>query len=187
MPITFIGPVDVVEDLVEIFRGAVPPDLAASDRDLDEAYMAAEVMACTEGQISSWLMDSRLGSSASFWLDQHARDRGVYRQDGEGDEQLIERLQRGPQAVIYDAVLAGVQAVLDAAGSGFTGYIFRIPVDLGAFADVDCWCDVDSRVTPTRPRILVVIIPALANSKPAVLDVIRSKVTAGTLYLVEEY
>lgn len=187
MPITFQGPVDIVEDLVEVYRGAVPPDIANASRRLDEAYTAAEIMSYAEGQISSWIHDSRISTARGIWLDHLAKDRGVYRQDGETDDQLRVRLRRGPRAVIYEAVLEAIQAVLDAAGNGFIAYLIRVPVDQGAFVTTDCWCDVDSRVTPTRPRHLVALIPALANSRPAVLDALRAKVTAGTLYHVEEY
>lgn len=69
------------------------------------------------------------------WLDQHARDRGTSRQDGESDEALIARLRNIEDLVTRPALLAAVQAMMDDAG--FTGApaMVEFPRDVAYFGE----------------------------------------------------
>jgi hypothetical protein len=183
-----MGTPDVIDKLVQVYRGAVPGDLASADRDLDDAHVFAEMAAVGEGQGFGWAREARLSTSHGLWTDQHARDRGLSRQGGEADPTLISRLKTGPKAVSFDPIFDAVAAIVLAADPGAVFYLVRIPVDVGAFADTDCWCDADSRVTPIRPRITIALIPSSLDSiKSSVLDALRSKMPAGHSYSVEEF
>lgn len=187
MPLTYTGPADIVAKLEKVYRGAMPGDLASVDRDLDDAAVIAEMAALGEGQAIGWAREARLSTSHGIWLDQHARDKDMYRRLGEGDQSLIDRLKTGPEAVIFSAVYAAIAEVITAADPIAVFYLVRIPVDLGAFADTDCWCDVDSRVTPTRTRMTIALIPdaIFDQVSAAVLDAMRAKMPAGRLFRVE--
>lgn len=50
------------------------------------------------------------------WLGEHARDRGTFRQDGENDATLRERLWNAVDMVTEPAIQASVDAILSAAG-----------------------------------------------------------------------
>lgn len=190
MPLIYTGPADIRDQLVQIYRGAVPSDLAADDRNLDEAYAIAEVMLLAEGEAMGWAREARLGTSHGIWTDQHGRDRGLSRQGGELDDQFIARLQTSPKAVIEQSLRDAIAAVI--ASTGATGpdaafYLVAVPVTHGAFADTDAWCDADSRVTPHQIRITIAIVPAALNIKAGVLDAMRSKMPAGHAFGVEEW
>src|SRR5262249_51234831 len=121
------------------------------------------------------------------WTDQHARDRGLSRQGGEVDQQLIPRLKKAPKAVTYSAIYAAIDAIVKSKSSTAVWFLIRIPLDFGAFADTDCWCDADSRVTGTPTRMPVALIPASLGIRKSVLDALRSKMPAGHAYNVEEF
>jgi hypothetical protein len=188
MPLIYSGPPDVVADLIALYRGSLPGDIASQSRALDDAHVFAEIVALGEGTGAGWGREARLSTSHGFWLDQHAHDRGLSRQSGEADQTLIDRLKTGPKAVTLDPITEAVATIVHGADPSAVFYIVRIPVDLGAFADTDCWCDADSRVTPTRPRITIVLIPAsLDGIKSSILDALRSKMPAGHGFGVEEF
>lgn len=185
--LVYNGPADIVAQFVKIYRGALPGDLASNARALDDAWVFAEMVAMGEGVGAGWGREARLSTSHSFWTDQHAADRGLARQGGESDAVLIARLRTGPAAITLAAITQVVAAVVHAVSPFAPFYIVRVPVDVGAFADTACFCDADSRVTPTRPRITIALIPAsLDVIKPALLDALRSKMPITHAYDVEE-
>src|SRR5262245_48598910 len=111
MPLIYTGPPDVVDKMLQLYRGALPADLASEDRDLDDGHAIAEVMAAAEGQAASWTRETRLSTSHGIWTDQHARDRGLSRQGGETDDHLIPRLQKAPQAITEESLQEAVDAI----------------------------------------------------------------------------
>lgn len=190
MPIIYTGAPNIIAKLEELYRASVPGDIASSDRRLDEARALAEMMATAEGEAMGFAREARLSTSHGIWTDEHARGRGLARQGDESDASLIERLRTSPRALTEDAIYAAVAAII--ATTGATGpaaafYILRIPIDIGAFADTDCWCDAGSRVTSTRIRVTIALLPAALGVRAAVLDALRSKVATGHLYGVEEF
>lgn len=190
MPLLYSGAPDIVEQLVQIYRGSVSSDIASDNRDLDEAYALAEMMAVAEGQAMSWARDTRLSTSQGIWTNQHARDRGLSRQGGEDDDTLIARLRTSPQAITEAALreaIAAVIAATGATGSAAVFYLVAVPVTHGAFCTTDMWCSADSRYTPTSVRMTIAIVPAALNIKAGVLDAMRSKMPAGHVARVEEY
>lgn len=188
MPLLYTGPADIIERIVSTYRGALPGDIASTARTADEAYAIANMVALSvEGDGFGMAREARLSTSHGIWTDQHAVDRGTRRQEDEDDPALIERLKTAPKAVTYSAIYAAIDAVLKRVDPAVVWYLIRIPVDLGAFADTDAWCDADSRVTHTRTRMTIAIIPVGLDMKAAVLDALREKMPAGHAYAVEEY
>jgi hypothetical protein len=185
MPLIFTGPANVIDKLERVYRASMPMDMATSQ--LDEARVFAEMVALAEGQGYGLARETRLSTSHGIWTDQHARDRALWRQSPEADAELIARLRRSPDAVTYQAVYDAIDLIVKAVDATAVWYLIRIPVDAGAFADVDCWCDADSRVTPTRQRMTVALIPAPLGIRAGVLDALRSKMPVGHLYNVEEF
>lgn len=188
MPLLYTGSPDIIANLVKIYRGSSPGDIGSESRNLDDAEVFAEMAALGEGIGAGWGREARLSTSHGFWLDQHAHDRGLSRQSGEDDPTLIGRLKTGPKSVTYQPIFDAIESIVHSADPDASFYIVRIPVDNGAFADTDCWCDVDSRVTPIRPRITIVLIPSsLDFIKSSILDALRSKMPAGHGFGVEEF
>lgn len=187
MPLTYTGAPNIIDKLMRVYRGAVPADVASQNRALDEARVFAEMVALAEGEGAGWAREARLSTSHGLWTDQHARDRGLGRGGGESDTTLIARLKSGPKAVTYDPIYQAILGIIRASSATAIFYLIRIPVDLGAFSDADCWCDADSRVTPTHMRVTVALIPASLGLRKAVLDAMRSKMPVGHAYNVEEF
>lgn len=111
---------DVVEDLVQVYKGSTPPDITATEFGEDLAYVIAEIMAMAEAEVSRLAIGARLGTATGLFLIKHAEDRGLRKQDGETDPQQRVRYQKPPKAVtkgnILDAVksiVGGTQATLD--------------------------------------------------------------------------
>jgi len=190
MPLIYTGPADIVDQMVEVYRGAVPADLASTDRQLDDAIAIAEIMTLAEGQAMGWAREAHLGTSHGIWTDQHGRDRDTTRAAGETDDSFRSRLRTSPRAVIEESIeeaIAAVIATTGAVGSAAAFYLVAIPVTHGAFCGTDAWCDADSRVTPTGTRVTIALIPAALGIRAAVLEALRSKMPAGHAFGVEEF
>lgn len=190
MPLDYTGTPDIRAQLIQIYRGAVPADLASDDRDLDEAYALAEMMMLAEGEAMGWARETRLSTSHGIWTDQHGRDRGLSRQAGEDDPTFIARLRTSPKAITEQSIRDAIAAVI--AATGATGddakfYLVAVPVTHGAFCTTDAWCSADSRVTPTKVRVTIALIPAALGIRSGVLDAMRSKIPAGHAFGVEEF
>lgn len=273
---------DTIADLVRIYVGAVPRDVFDTPLGEDIAYTLAEMFGLAYQEIQRLAAGSVVGTATGLFLDLHARDRGLRRQQNESDDQLRERLKKPPLAGTLPAILealepiVGTKASLDLApltancetivqakargaigntyslqfvadglGVGsltFTGFDFvfhyqsgvttvanfeaavaanayievnttdpagtltspgdtfprtlfgggtntAIIVELpryAAFYDVGFCMDNGTRMGGGR-GVVVVLIPASVAAKTAVSDAVRSKVSAGKIWLVEEY
>lgn len=89
--------------------------------------LAAKHMGAAKVQSDYWLSrmlilnaDGVVGSLPD-WLAQHARDRGTYRQEGEGDVALAERIRNIPGAVTRSALLTAIGALVASAGEPTAG------------------------------------------------------------------
>ncbi|HUS27621.1 MAG TPA: hypothetical protein VMZ53_03910, partial [Kofleriaceae bacterium] len=82
------------------------------------AKMFGSVKALLDYLFGQTLIGSAIGGTATTpdWLDQHARDRGTARQDGEDDPTLRDRLRNAPDALTRASILAAVNATLLANG-----------------------------------------------------------------------
>lgn len=113
---------EVQLDLVQVYKGATPPDLTSTQYGEDIAAVIASVMAVAEAEVSRLALGVRLASATGLFLTEHAEDHGLRPQDGENDEQQRARYRNPPKAItpknILDAVKAivgGVRASLDLA------------------------------------------------------------------------
>lgn len=79
-------------------------------------------------------------------------------------------------------VAAGMSANLEAAIDNFAQKISPYPADPSKF-----FFNHGHRMGSTGVRTVIVIIPDSIDAVPAVQDALRSKVSAGTVYIVEEY
>jgi hypothetical protein len=171
---------DTVEDLVRVYVGSVPRDVVATALGEDIAYTLAEMFAMAYAEIETLIAGAVLSTATGLFLDLHARDRGLRRQDGETDDQLRERLRRPPQAGTVAAILDAVNAIVD-------GLAFMIELPRQAIFH-DCQTFHDRLFFHGGGRgVVIVLIPASANALASVQDAVRSKISAGKLFMVFEY
>lgn len=82
------------------------------------AKMFGGVKTLLEYLFGQALIGSAVGATATTpdWLNQHARDRGTSRTDGEDDPTLRDRLRNAPDALTRVSILVAINSVLVAAG-----------------------------------------------------------------------
>lgn len=106
------------QELFDAAKAAVPKFLFAKDGIQAEIFAAAaKAFGLARTQVASWLAQSVISQSTSFWLDQHAIDRATRRRSSETDAVLRDRIRRIDDAVTLPALEAKVDAILDAAGN----------------------------------------------------------------------
>lgn len=103
---------DVIEDLVQVYRGSTPPDITSTEWGEDIAYVLATVMAMAESESARLARGARLSTATGFFLIKHAEDHGLRKQDGETDEQQRARYATPPQAVTPTNILDAVKLVV---------------------------------------------------------------------------
>jgi hypothetical protein len=203
---TFTPPADVVQQLVELYRSSVPPDVAAQSRSLDEAWAIASILAMAESVVADWDRLVRISTAVGVALDALAADRGLRRQKSEGNESLRARLRVPPAAGTALSIVTAAQQTVDASlialGFDLTKiqhqvFLIELPRDgiflnrvrVGAYGRVS-WRKCISRggrISGGHVRMVLAIIPAAANAASAVTDILRTKVSAAKAYFVEEY
>lgn len=178
-----------LEDLVQIYVRSVPPDLTSSDVGMDVAYAVASIFARAAEEGARLTAGAILGSATGAFMDLHLKDRGLRRQGDETDAQAYERARLPPKAGTVAAILETVEAIVD---SSETVFLIELPRQ-GAFfssttspIDYPFFHDRGDRMGGGR-GVVVVLIPASASAADSVRDAVRSKVSAGKLWLVEEY
>ena len=80
-----------------------------------------------------WIRATFILTAQTAWLNQHARDRGTFRQEDETKEALRERLRTYEDAVTNPFLLSLVQAILDADGVAGTAYLLELRRDKAHF------------------------------------------------------
>lgn len=109
------------EELLAFALGSLPSWLRGTGPDEILPGMAKQLGAAMTTN-RYWLEQLRIsladGPNATDpdWLNQHARDQGTNRQDGESDDALRARLQTVADAVTRSALLDAAQEILDADG-----------------------------------------------------------------------
>lgn len=93
------------------------------------AKMFGGVKALIDYLFGNALIGGALGTTPTTpdWLNQHARDRGTARQDGETDEALRQRLRDAPDALTRIAILQAIDAVLEANGVSEDSALVELP------------------------------------------------------------
>ena len=179
MPIQFTVSDDVVDDLVTVYKGAVPPDMK---NDLDSAYAQAAVISVAEG-VTLWLgRGMNMSTAVGVFLDQWGHDLGLERQNGETDVQYLVRLRQPPKAGTAPAILAALTAIV---GDG--AILVELP-RASMYADSVNHSFLDRGLRCGAGRgIVIALIPASANALASCTDAVRSEASAGKITLVQEY
>lgn len=101
-----------------------------------EAY--SEIFQDAEDQSTFWQERTYIDiadSGAPDWLNQHAKDRGTYRQSGESDAQLRTRLRSIPDALHRQTLIDAAQSIIDAAAVVGTVYLIELRRDCAFFSE----------------------------------------------------
>lgn len=183
--------IDPINDLIKVFRKSIPADVTSSDIGQAIATTIATVLAQAEAEVTRLSLGIHLGTATGLFLDQHAKDRGLRRQSGETDDQLRARLRFPPAAGTVSAIVDAVSSIV----GGLPIYIIELPKDALFFNCHQFWAQT-STVASFHPAdayigggrgVVIALIPASANARASVEDALRSKVSAGKLWIVEEY
>jgi hypothetical protein len=114
-------------------KAALPPWIPDGDEFLmGAAKMFGGVKTLFDYLFGQALIGGATGPTATTpdWLDQHARDRGTSRQLTETDAALQERLRNAPDALTRIAILAALDAVLEAEGVTDTAALVELPAHM---------------------------------------------------------
>lgn len=174
--------IDVINDLVSLYKSSVPGDLTSDQIGEDIAATLATILAEAEEEVSRLAVGAHLGTATGLFLDQHAKDRGLRRQDGETDDQLRERLRVPPRAGTVSAILDALEQII---GTGDV-FIIELPKDAFYFDRVAGFFDRGCRLGGGR-GVVIALIPQSSNARAAITDALRSTVSAGKIWFVEEY
>lgn len=144
-------------------------------------------------QIGEWLDYTFLGSATGVWLDQHAKDRGTTRRNGETDDVLLTRLRNTEDVVTRPALLAGVNQLLTTAGFPATATMVELRRDMahwqgtGVGESVAFYSRGYRYGSGARPHGFVVMLPYDTDeaTAAAVDEYLRKAKAAGYAHHVE--
>jgi hypothetical protein len=170
-----------VDNLFQVYRSSVPPEVTATPLGEDIGYALAEMFNLAKQEVERLNAGANLGTSTGLFVDAHANDRGLRRQEDETDDQLIDRLRKPPLAGTVAAIIEAVDAIV---GDGKT-IIIELPRQ-SMYVSRHMGLNRGHRMGAGR-GVVVVLIPASADALESVRDAVRSKIAAGKLYIVEEY
>jgi hypothetical protein len=127
------------ESLFQWARASLPYWYFVEEGANEFLHLAAAIHAWAYEHASEWLrlqafIEAATGGDEADWLQQHAKDRGTWRQDGESDDMLRSRLRNPEDAVTRPALLAFIDAALAAAGLGSAAMI-EMPRDEAYLGD----------------------------------------------------
>lgn len=149
----------------------------------DDAYMLAEMMAISECVNKNWARMGLISRADGTYLELHARQSGLFKQDNEGDEALRIRIQTPPLAITPDFIIQAIQQIVDVSGGGEV-FMIELPRD-SAYLDRGAFMDRGARIGGST--MIIVQVPLSADIRLAALDSLRARRAAGKLYAVEEY
>jgi hypothetical protein len=113
------------------------------------------------------------------YLNQHAKDRGTSRQDGETDEALRFRLQNNPDAVTVAAILEKANAVLDIFGITDPAYIVELRRDKGFLLSLVSDTGTGGTFSGTVPNVIFTPTVPFARPPRTSWDITISSATSG--------
>ena len=187
---SFTGDPDRITDLVQVYRGSVPADIANQNRSLDEAWAMAAIFGSALATIALWSQGIFIFSSSGSQVDAQGTNVGITRQGSEPDATLIARLQIPPTAGTRTSILTAVQQIVDANGGGIV-FLIELPRDGACLSRSDGvggpFCNRFAHFSGGPVRMVIACIPASANSLTSATDAVRARVSAAKAYLVQEY
>jgi hypothetical protein len=105
------------QELYDWLKSSLPSWLFQDDDAAEEVWGAiVKGVQPVRAQVDSWRDALEILLAEGVWLNQHARDRGTFRQASETDVALRSRLRTVEDAVTLPALEAAINAVLDATG-----------------------------------------------------------------------
>lgn len=143
-------------------------------------------------QTAEWLVtEAFIATASGIWLDQHARDRGTVRQDGETDATLRARLRTLEDQVTPDTLESGAAGIIGLDISDV--YMVELRRDkafmFGSGAgEAKAYLSRGYRMsTSGRPMTFIVILPygTTEAQGAAVSEYLRSRKGAGYKHMVE--
>ncbi len=118
------------QKLYDWLRSALPRYLFQDDAAAEEIWGAiVKGLQPVREQVDGWLAETFILTSDGMWLNQHARDRGTFRQEDETDVVLRDRLRTIEDAVTPTEILAAINALLDAAGVAGDAFMVELRRD----------------------------------------------------------
>jgi hypothetical protein len=124
------------QDFMDFALAALPRWMRSDDVFLrGAAKMFGQVRAQSDYWFGQTLISDATGPTTGQpdWLNQHARDRGTSRQNGESDQALRQRIRNVPDALTRDSLLAAANAILASESISGTVAMVELPRD-GAFS-----------------------------------------------------
>lgn len=181
-----------IDDLITIYRSSVAADLVRDQIGEDIAFTISTVLNRAYDVVDELKNGAHLKTATGLYLDLHGRDRDMRRQSFETQDQFRERLRVPQSAVTPVAILDAVQQIIGDTGSAI---LIEIPRH-AAFCDRGggafgggfdgSFCDRGLRLGGGR-GVVIVLIPSSANAMTSVSEAVRMLVSAGKIWLVEEY
>lgn len=129
------------EELIAFAKEALPLWFFEEDRTEEEMFAFSGIIEDGIDIADFWrsqtLITTAVGPTGTEpdWLNQHAIDRGTFRQGGETDEALRARIRNVPDALTRQALLDAVQLILDEEGIGGTPEMVELRRDKAYFGD----------------------------------------------------
>lgn len=155
------------QDYIDHALASLPKWFRDQDRPMEVMNAFAEMYCRVEAQIDHWHEMSFILTAYNEppdWLNQHAIDRGTYRQAGESDTNLRERLRSFPDAVTFTSLLDSLQGLLDAEGIVGTPVMVELPRHVArSFQHVDPMGVGGTFSLATDGNMLFTPDPALTN------------------------
>lgn len=177
------------QDLFDAAKAALPSWLFSDENDSEELLAAfAKEFASALTAIDNWKDSTYILQAVGYWLDQHARDRGTRRQNGESDPALASRLRIVDDAVNLASVKTAVANALAADGIVGTGVVIELRRVQMRFSRQMGYLSRGFRMGPAgRPDHLVIVLPygTPAATAGSVTEAVRKVRPAGTVVLVE--
>lgn len=127
------------QELFDLARAAMPDWFSSDERANEFMGAAAKVMGAAHTQTTYWLSRAQIliadgvTSGQPDWLEQHGRDRGTRRVNGETDATMRTRLRTIADAITRVSIMADVQALFT--GIAGTPVMLELPRDM-AFLQV---------------------------------------------------
>jgi len=128
-------------ELYNWLKSSIPRWFFQKENAVEELWGAVvETHGRVKDQIDDWLDAVYILTASDLWLDEHARDRGTFRQFGEVDAVLADRLRTIEEAVSLAAIKTAVNSILAAQGLSTTCAIVELRRDRAYFL---------TRISPT--------------------------------------
>lgn len=156
-----------------------------------------KIFDAVRAQVDTWAAYTRILVAAGIWLDEHAHDRGTFRQASETDAALRTRLRTHEDMVTLPALVEHVDAMMLALNPGLDPVVFLelarerswLMTEIGTYGGMKSkpYLSRGYRIAATRPKKIIVILPygTSASTSAAVDEYLRLHRAAGYTHTLE--